>query len=80
MKLIPLGSNQTLVTIDDSHYYFSYNTCVAVRNKEGEFRIQSPSITTSRHMNKMGVSNFLLVSEQELARHIPTTKLPPLTK
>ena len=80
MKLISLGSNQTLVTIGDSDYYFSYNTCVAVSNKDGGFRIKSPSVTTTRHMNKMGVSNFLLVSEQELARHLPTTKLPPLTK
>lgn len=80
MKLITLGANQTLVTIGDSDYYFSYNTCVAVRNKDGNFRIQSPSVTTSQHMNKMGISNFLLVSEQELAQHLPTTKLPPLTK
>lgn len=80
MKLECLGDNKTIVTIEDSTFYFSYNTCVAVSNKEGEFRIQSPFVTTTQHMNKMGVSNFLLVSEQELARHFPTTKLPPLTK
>lgn len=80
MKLITLGSNQTLVTIGDNEFYFSYNTCVAVHNKEGNFRIQSPSRTTTRHMRQMGVSDFSLVSEKELAQHIPTTRLPPLTK
>lgn len=79
MRLVSLGCNQNLVTIGDNDFYFSYNTCVAVRNKDGEFRIQSPSITTTRHMQKMGVSNFLLISEEEFSQYLPTT-LPPLTK
>lgn len=79
MKLISLGCNQNLITIGNNDFYFSYNTCVAVRNKDGEFRIQSPSITTTQHMNKMGVSNFLLISEEEFTKYLPTT-LPPLTK
>lgn len=79
MKLISLGCNQNLITIGNNDFYFSYNTCVAVRNKDGEFRIQSPSITTTRHMQQMGVSNFLLISEEEFTKYLPTT-LPPLTK
>lgn len=79
MKLISLGHKQNLITIGDNDFYFSYNTCVAVRNKGGEFRIQSPSITTTRHMRQMGVINFLLISKEELAQYLPTT-LPPLTK
>jgi len=80
MKLISLGSNKTCVTIGDDEFYFSYNTCVAIHNKEGDFRIKSPSVTTTRHMNEMGVSNFLLIPEKEFAQYIPTTHLPPLTK
>lgn len=80
MRLESLGSNQTLVTIGNDEYYFSYNTCMAIRNKEGEFRIKSPSVTTSRHMNKMGVSDFLLIPEEEFNKHLPKTRLPPLTK
>lgn len=33
MKLTSIAVNQTLVTIEDSEFYFSYNTCVAVKNK-----------------------------------------------
>lgn len=77
MKLITLGSNQTLVTIGNDKFYFSYNTCVAVSNKEGNFRIQFPSVTTTRHMSQMGVSSFTLISEKEFAQYIPT-RLPPL--
>lgn len=78
VKLIFLGSNKTLVTIGNDEYYFSYNTCVAIRNEEGNFRIKSPSTTTSRHIKEMGVSNFLIIPEKELAQYLPTSKLPPL--
>lgn len=80
MKLVSLGSNQTLVTIGNDEFYFSYNTCVAIRNASGEFRIQSPSVTTTRHMRLMGVNNFHLISEKEFAQYLPATTLPPLTK
>lgn len=80
MRLISLGHNQNCVTIGNDNFYFSYNTCVAVRNKDGEFRIQSPSTTTTRHMQQMGVNNFLLISEEEFTQYLPTTTLPPLTK
>lgn len=79
MRLYHPGANQTIVTIENQEFYFSYNTCVAICNKNGKFRIKSPSITTSHHMSNMRVSNFSLVSEEELAQHLPTT-LPPLTK
>lgn len=77
MKLISLGPNQTHVIIGSDDYYFSYNACVALRNKYGEFRIKSPSVATTRHMRKMGVSSFTLISEKEFAQYIPT-RLPPL--
>lgn len=79
MRLVSLGRNQNRITIEDDDFYFSYNTCVAVRNKDGEFRIQSPSVTTTKHMRQMGVSNFLIISEEEFTQYLPTT-LPPLTK
>lgn len=80
MRLESLGSNQTLVTIGNDKFYFSYNTCVAISNKEGNFRIKSPSVTTTQHMNEIGVSNFLLISNEEFAKYLPKTRLPPLTK
>lgn len=80
MKLVSLGRNQNLITIGGDTFYFSYNTCVAVRNVYGEFRIRSPSITTTRHMRLMGVTHFLLISQEEFTRYLPTTTLPPLTK
>ena len=79
MKLASIAANQTLVTIEDSKFYFSYNILVAIKNKEGGFRINSPSKTTSQHMKNMGVFDWKIVSEEELAKHLPTT-LPPLTK
>lgn len=79
MKLVSIATNQTLVTIEDSKFYFSYNTCVAVSNKEGKFRIKSLSKTTTHHMKNMGVLDWKVISEEEFAKHLPTT-LPPLTK
>lgn len=79
MKLTSIAVNQTLVTIEDSEFYFSYNTCVAVKNKKGKFRIDSPSKTTTKHMQNMNVLDWEIISEEELAAHLPTT-LPPLTK
>lgn len=79
MKLTGIAVNQTLVTIEDSEFYFSYNTCVAVKNKKGKFRIESPSKTTTKHMQSMNVLDWEIISEEELAAHLPTT-LPPLTK
>lgn len=79
MKLTSIAVNQTLVTIEDSEFYFSYNTCVAVKNKKGKFRIKSPSKTTTKHMRNMNVLDWEIISEEELAAHLPTT-LPPLTK
>ena len=79
MKLTSIAVNQTLVTIGDSEFYFSYNTCVAVKNKKGKFRINSPSKTTTKHMRNMNVLDWEIISEEELAAHLPTT-LPPLTK
>lgn len=79
MRLVSLGRNQNLITIGNDDFYFSYNNCVAVRNKDGEFRIESPSITTTRHMRLMGVNSFSLISEEEFTQYLPTTTLPPLT-
>jgi hypothetical protein len=80
MRLVSLGHNQNLITIGNDEFYFSYNTCVAVRNAYGEFRIQSPSATTTRHMQQMGIINFPLISEEEFTQYLPTTTLPSLTK
>lgn len=79
MKLTSIAVNQTLVTIEDSEFYFSYNTCVAVKNKKGKFRVDSSSKTTAKHMQNMNVLDWEIISEEELAAHLPTT-LPPLTK
>ena len=79
MRLENIAPNQNRVTIEDSEFYFSYNTLIAVRDKEGEFRIESPSKTTTHHMKNMGVFDWKIVSEEELAKHLPTT-LSRLTK
>ena len=80
MRLDYFGANRVRLIIEDSEFYFSYNTCVAVRNAYGEFRIQSPSATTTRHMQQMGIINFPLISEEEFTQYLPTTTLPSLTK
>lgn len=71
MRLDYFGANRVRLIIEDSEFYFSYNTCVAVRNKYGEFRIESPSVTTTRHMRLMGVSRWFLISEEELSKYFP---------
>ena len=55
MKIKQLGSNMTLLTIDDgSEYFFSYETCVAgFTPGDGYWRTSKKwSQTTSRHINK----------------------------
>lgn len=79
MRLDYFGANRVRLIIDDSEFYFSYNTCVAVKNKKGKFRIDSSSKTTTKHMQNMNVLDWEIISEEELAAHLPTT-LPPLTK
>lgn len=76
MRLDYFGANKVRLIIEDSEFYFSYNTCVAVRNKKGDFRIEAPSKTTERHMRLMGVSRWFLISEEELAKYFPTTHKP----
>lgn len=53
MELLPLGSNQTEVTIGDTRVFFSYKTPVAARVDSFVYRTSKKwSVTTSKHINK----------------------------
>tara|TARA_R100001126_G_C4822934_1_gene147658 strand:- start:314 stop:595 length:282 start_codon:yes stop_codon:yes gene_type:complete len=54
MKLIPLGSNQNLVIINnDTEIFYSYRTAVAGKIKNKYYRTNRwYSQTTTRHINK----------------------------
>lgn len=79
MKLNHPGQNQTIVTIENHEFYFSYNTCVAVRNEKGSFRIEPISKTTARHMTNLGIKDWPVITEEELNTYLPKI-LPPLSK
>lgn len=73
MRFVQLGVNHARLIIENDEFYFSYNTCVGISNKFGRFRIESPSRTTSRHMSKMGINNWLIISKEKLAEYFPKT-------
>lgn len=78
MRLISLGHNQNPITIGDNDFYFSYNTCVAVRNEKGNFRIKSVSKTTAKHMTSMGIKDWPVITEEELNTYFPQN--PPTSE
>ena len=53
MKLTNLGSNKTLITMDNQEYFFSYSTCVAgFCPDNGYWKVDKfYSVTTSKHVN-----------------------------
>ena len=70
-KLHALKANQTIVEFENVSLYFSYETCVALRNHttaQNLVTAQSYSRTTSKHINEMGAGNFTKVSPQEFAQ------------
>lgn len=59
MKLFPIGSNQTEVTIGNTTVLFSYKTHVAARTPEGEYKTDHRwSVTTSKHISVWGGKNW----------------------
>lgn len=70
-KLRLLKANQTIVEFEKVSLYFSYETCVALRNYDTMQNLvttQSYSRTTSKHINEMGAGNFTKVSPEEFAK------------
>lgn len=70
MKLEHVGSNQTVVTIGDRQYLFSYNTPVAYKCKGINYITDKFwSKTTSTHINRfIGGKNepFKVISQDKL--------------
>ena len=54
MRLENLGANKTLVHIEGHEYFFSYNTCVAGMQEDGQvWKVgKKYSRTTSKHVNQ----------------------------
>jgi hypothetical protein len=53
MRLIPIGSNMTQLSINGTSILFSYSTPVAGYDRDGAFRTgEWYSSTTTRHINK----------------------------
>jgi hypothetical protein len=74
------GANCIRVQADNASIYFSYQTVVAIATENFRFRADHfYSTTTSRHMNKMGVSNYTpipLTDFKELVESISINVLP----
>ena len=54
MRLETMGTNQTLVHIAGHEYFFSYNTCVAGKQEDGQvWKVSKKySNTTTKHVNQ----------------------------
>jgi len=61
------GANHSIVTIGNKRYFFSYKTCVAYDDGEGNRirRDTNYSVTTAKHMGVMGVRDWKRVSDAE---------------
>ena len=68
MRLQVIGSNQTLVYCVGQEYFFSYNTCVAGKDDQGNYwkTDKKYSNTTSRHVKAyLNGADPVLVTESE---------------
>lgn len=63
-KIFRPFTNAVEVVIENTHFYYSYNTLMACKSPYLQIRIESPSITTTKHLMKMGVNDFTIVSEK----------------
>lgn len=70
-KVKPIGSNQTQVHQGEMTILYSYETPVAVRLRDCEYRTtKKHSRTTSKHINAWCVPNAIPVTQEQLERII----------
>lgn len=72
LRLVQLGSNQSMVEAENGTLYFSYSTCVAAHLKGyGACRTDRKySKTTSKHLGQMDVKHWPEVEEEEFRRRL----------
>lgn len=65
-----LYPNATIVEFGYKTYYFSYETCVAIRDQNTRFRRnQNYSRTTTKHMGLMGVKDWPQVDDNTFTEY-----------
>lgn len=69
LRLRREGANAAVLEINDAaEVLFSYETAVAVRCSHGKARIESPSVTTSKHINAFGAKDWPKVDGAAFAK------------
>lgn len=64
IPVIHTFSNHAIcVKVGDNEFYYSYNTLMAYATRQLRIRLASPSRTTTRDLQKMGVDWFEVVPE-----------------
>lgn len=64
IPVIHTFSNHAIrVEIGDERFYYSYDTLMAYEIRQLSVRLASPSRTTTRNLQKMGVDRFEVVPE-----------------
>ena len=67
-EIIMHENNYYVIDTNQGRYYYSYSTCVAYANFDKQIRVRRDknySVTTAKHMTKMGVKNWDQVSDEE---------------
>ena len=70
-EIITHENNYYIIDTEQGRYYYSYATCVAYANFPKQIRIRRDrnfSMTTAKHMTKMGVKNWDQVSDEEFEK------------
>ncbi len=69
-KIERLGPTSYIVDDGQKTMYFSYQTCVAIRGRNGDTfrRDRNYSVTTAKHMRQMGVADWHKVSDETFER------------
>ena len=63
--------NLNVVTVGDHEYFFSYETCIAYRNSQIQFRRNKTySRITAKHMTELGVRDWPQVTDAEFESHL----------
>lgn len=74
-KLRTVKNNATIIEFNDVELFFSYETCVAVRNYKTDTFVQTGqkySKTTTKHIKEMGASEFKVLEQNEFAELLNT--------
>ena len=73
----PTGRNTKahIVTVGDMEYFFSYETCIAIRGEQHGVFVKARLAnhwgpTTGRHFNELGCKDFPVLPDDEFERLI----------